>query len=617
MPARNAVIPPALKLIAMLIILGLAALPAQAGDVSVEIQSRDVFINVPFTITLSLENAESYDPVSLPDVEGLTRIGEPQRSERSFTQIINGRRTDSRTVQYSFVLVATTEGKLVIPEFSLTVDGVDRVIRPIVLTVSDSSNDDLMRARITAERESVHLGEPVDLTLTVWIRQYIDRDLNVSLGANDMWSLVDLNRSAWGAFLESIRGGDGQAGARVAGRQVTLTDQLGESATFFEYTVRAVIRPDSAGPLALDPVAVLMRYPTRLEHSRDFFSRGQLTVGAARPVVAPAETPDIAIRPLPDAGRSPLFAGAVGRFAIDVAATPTEVTVGEPVTLTMTITDRTPRATRLELLQATPLDRIDALNEAFNVPDESLAGVVDGRTKTFTQSIRAKRDDVTEIPPIPFVYFDPAQERYVTVTSDPIPISVSPSATVGAADVIGGAAPSESETIELTERTGGLRANAAGSEVFAADAPFRPQWTHLALLLLPPGAWLVLTGARWGAMRRRDEHQMRKRRAAKRAARRFAHVARMKPAEQASAVSRALADYIADRCGLPDGALTPTEAVRHAADRSVAADTVASLASLFTECDHAQFAGSTNAESTSLADRARRAVRALERESFG
>ena len=70
-------------------------------------------------------------------------------------------------------------------------------------------------------------------------------------------------------------------------------------------------------------------------------------------------------------------------------------------------------------------------------PADPLAGVVEGRRKTFTQTIRAKDETVTRIPPIEFSYFDPTAERYVQVLSNPIELSVGAAREVAMTDVVG------------------------------------------------------------------------------------------------------------------------------------------------------------------------------------
>ena len=65
----------------------------------------------------------------------------------------------------------------------------------------------------------------------------------------------------------------------------------------------------------------------------------------------------------------------------------------------------------MDVAPAPELHRVESLDADFRVPRESLPGTASGRTKTFTQTIRATGDTVTEIPALPFTFFDPTAGR--------------------------------------------------------------------------------------------------------------------------------------------------------------------------------------------------------------
>src|SRR4029078_11371609 len=104
---------------------------------------------------------------------------------------------------------------------------------------------------------------------------------------------------------------------------------------------------------------------------------------------------------------------AVGQYRLSVSAKPLEVSVGDPITLNIAISG----TGRVETLQPPPLSQMSELTKTFKVPSDPVGGTVDGQTKRFSPSIRAVSDTVTQIPAIPFAYFDPRTERFVTVQS--------------------------------------------------------------------------------------------------------------------------------------------------------------------------------------------------------
>ena len=106
----------------------------------------------------------------------------------------------------------------------------------------------------------------------------------------------------------------------------------------------------------------------------------------------------LTVRDLPIAGRPASFVNAIGRgFSIDVAASRTIVSVGDPIELTIRLRGDAP----LDGLSRPPLDGPEGLPDArFGVP----AGSVDAQTnaKVFTVTIRVRSDETREIPPLAF-----------------------------------------------------------------------------------------------------------------------------------------------------------------------------------------------------------------------
>ena len=77
-----------------------------------------------------------------------------------------------------------------------------------------------------------------------------------------------------------------------------------------------------------------------------------------------------------------------------------------------------------------PIIRAGRLEDGAGTVDDPLAGEIGGRTKSFTQTLRARSDRVERIPPIPFTYFDPERGEYVTLHSAPVPLVVAPAAAM-------------------------------------------------------------------------------------------------------------------------------------------------------------------------------------------
>jgi hypothetical protein len=593
------------------VLLGALFAPARlagAADVSAEVSSREVFVGVPFSLKVLIENSGQRGAPQLPDLPGLEVISGPNQSSSSVTQIIQGRVTQRQTVTVSYQLVARQPGSLTIGPISVVADGETFRTRPIQIVATTSQTGDLLLLEVVGDWDTYYLGETIPLTLEIWLKPYHDRRSNLRLDSEQMWKRIDGRATSLGPFA------DYQPPIRV--RSELREDNEGVKREYFVYELRSSFVPQQAGALTFDDVRVVVRYPVEVQRRRSFFESGW-EVSRTRPLVATVPRADIEIKAPPAEGRPASFTGAVGRFDFAVSAKPTDVVVGDPVTLTMTIADRTPGTARLEALRPPDLHEVRELSEGFRVPTDPLAGVVDGRRKTFTQTIRARDENVRRIPPIPFAYFDPVDKRYVTSSSNPIPLTVAPATEVSVNDVVGFDPGSGGGPTELTEVTGGILANYSGPALLVSQPAFVPSWAHGAAVVVPPVAFGIVAVGRRRARRLRDDRGYARRRSARRRALgRLREARHDEPPRQAEATAQALGDYVADRCNLPAGALTGAEVVERLRQADVAPDLVADVEALLAACEQLRYAGASGG-TDGIAEKAARCIDRLERERIG
>ena len=175
-------------------------------------------------------------------------------------------------------------------------------------------------------------------------------------------------------------------------------------------------------------------------------------VGERREVEINSEPVAFEVKPLPQ-NAPPSFSGAIGNFTMTTEAKPKSVQVGDPITVTTTISGRG------------NFDRVSAPiaedergwhkyppSSKFKQDDEvGISG-----TKTF-ETVFSPNEKKQSVPLVAFSYFDPVKEQYVTLRSDPIAITVQ-----------GGAVAAASAT--------GIPAGSPAPDTIAAAAPFqKPQ----------------------------------------------------------------------------------------------------------------------------------------------
>ena len=410
-----------------------------AADVQSSVSTSRTYVNLPFTLQIQINNAASHDKPSIPEVDGLEIVpkGPPSRSFR--TTIINGRTTQRNTLTYLYSVTATREGEFTIPAVKVVVNGEETQTSEVRVIATQSETDDLMFVEIAGKDNQIYVGEALQLTLKIWVRAYHDQQFNITLNEANMWTLIS-RQSKWGNFEEALRE-MGKNRRRPEGKLTLREDSEGKEHEYLLYEIDTTIYPDRPGELDGNDVRIILNYPEKLGRSRspfaafgdDFFGGAggfgddmfpgfgsHLRVTDVRPIITQTEVEPITVKPIPEQGRPVNYRGAVGDYRIISEASPTTVKVGDPIRLNIGIAGKG----RLELLRAPPLTEQQDLIHEFKVPNQPLAGFVDGSQKIFSTTIRPLRKGTEQIPGIEYSFFNPKTEQFVSIKSDPITINV-------------------------------------------------------------------------------------------------------------------------------------------------------------------------------------------------
>ncbi len=599
-PHRRTVVAYALAILAILACVR----PLLAGEVQFRTPPREAYVGVPAVLQLEVRDASDVGVPALPTVPGLSfSIGAGQHRATSVT-IINGKTRQSTTETIAIEIVAEREGRYTVPVISIDVDGQTYRSEPFTLVVKPSETGDILFAEVVANPASPYVGQPTLITLRIWFKPFRDPSINLVLSGGDMWSLLDLERTEWGPFRNAITQLERRR-QRPADRERMRGDT-----SYVVFELQDTWTPAQPGAADFSGVEVRASWPTGARMVRDLLGRNQAQLTGARPLLAKATADSIVVRPLPEEGRPLAFSGAVGDFTVTAAARPTEVAVGDPITVVYTVKtqSRDPRALgALEVLQAPPFASLPELSKDFRIPSDQLGGTVREREKQFTQTFRPLHDGVTAIPPLPFAFFDPEADTYRVVTTEAIPITVRAAERLQLSQIVGGSV-GDSASAQRTTVVGGLRANMPPSQaMLATSGPTSGSPLVASALALPPLACLGLLVLR-RVQQARDANPLRRR------ARRAGAVARETLAADRSAAGtlRAITGFIADRCGLAEGARTRPECIEALRTRNTDPALIERVDRLLAACERARYAPaeSTTADSAE----ADATLTALERE---
>jgi len=569
--------------------------PAMGQTIRAQPSADEAFVGEAVSVEVTVSNmGENAVPVppETKDFEITLASGAPSR--RQSVSIFNGRRTESTDLIYQYDVKPLRVGRLVLPPFQVTYRGQVYFSQQFPINVTQDTASSLVFCEIKAPADTVYVGQAVNLTLEVWIQKYKQpgiRGLDVQL----MWSpqLRNAAATSWGVFT----GADTE---RVAYAESKRKDDAGVLQDYFVYRIENTVYPKSPGPFDFGDVVFAYNYPVRL--TQDFFN---LRLERTRKLRAVATKPPLTVKGLPAEGRPADFNGAIGVYTIRAYAKPTEVPVGDPITLNLEIRG----SGSLERLSAPKLDQVEALKKDFEVSGESLAGTVEGDHKVFSQTIRALREDVSEIPAVPMSYFDIKAGRYETSWSDPIPITVKPAQRLVLTNQ-GGSPERGGVLAPLSETTEGLFANEDRTELLLADQSGTMGAATWLLFAGAPLIYVVMWFVQRRAARFRDDIALRRRSRAYAAARRL--LRDTDGASPPAVVRGALLGYIADRCNVPAAGLTRAEAVRLITARGVSAETLQAVDSLLESLELAEYGGAAGAVQDGV-NAARQLVDTLER----
>jgi len=498
---------------------------------------------------------------------------------------INGRHSRTVTYIYTFDVTPRRRGWLTIPPFFLRDGGRTYKTTPIRVLVKNRTGPTFLFCKVVAPHRTVYVGEPVTLTLEVWVRKFHQRGLG-TLSAADMFRVTGLPAgSSAGVFKDAIR-------QNPSYREDRRKDKQGISQPYWVYIWDTTVYPKAVGPFDFGNIVIVSQYPVRFTQSFISWTHvGNYRRLRARPVL-----PKLQVKAIPLAGRPADFNGAVGKFTITTTAAPTRVPVGDPITLTMTIQGNVP----MDGIRAPKLDQVQALTKDFEISGESLAGELKTGRKVFSQTIRALRKDVTEIPPIPISYFNPSVGKYETSWSQAIPLEVTPANRLALSLNAKSALGSPPTLRPLVETTDGLQANDADVDQMLANQAGGLDTLSTALLATMPVLFLVTWFLTQRSARFREDVALRRRRQAhakaKKALRQLLrHGAPTGPSQHN--VHSIVLGYVADHCNVPAAGLIRADALKLLAERNVAPQVRQELDAFLDALEQAQYADGSASKS--------------------
>ena len=403
------------------------------------------------------------EPNEMPEIPAIARATILPSRRGVQTRMLPGRRLE---YVFEYVVTSYEVGRYVIPPISVMVDGDQTLTEPLEFEIFNP--DELQWSEVQAGGKIIRYASSFrtlnekpfeNETTPTEIKLFVPEEMII-----EDWGIPNFE-------LDGVTAWRFQPSPRP--NRINLLGMR-----YLSVAYPSTITPTRTGKVAIGPAKV--RLTTR-ETILDPFPR---TVNPEVYVDVPKL--ELESKPLP-AGAPEGFENAVGRFRLSASTSVTEVQEGDPITVDLILTG----SGNLDTLQPPKLENAagwkvyGTTTEPRGDERRQLSGTV-----IFHQSLRPL-EMKTEIPPFRLVVFDPKDQTYKTLTTEPIALRMSPNTSP-----VGNAAAAIQTLPVPLERMTDILAVLQPAQLTLPTAPTLPLWLGhaigglLALGLIAKALWM-------------------------------------------------------------------------------------------------------------------------------
>ncbi|HUA67864.1 MAG TPA: BatD family protein [Candidatus Saccharimonadales bacterium] len=393
-----------------LVLLWMTAVPTSAATFTASLDNDTLTLGQSTTLSLTFQGGSPQNVPTLPDIPGLQITYVGPSSQFSF---INGQ--TSSTVTHHFTVTPERAGDFTIPALTADVDGTQLTSQPLQLQVVQpsaasaaqiNSGSQIAFMKLSLPYDKVYDGEAVTADLDIYLRDDVRNFGNFQFTGTpaDGFTVGKMN--------------EGQPRREQIGNRVYTVIPVSMALT------AAGTGALSVGPLtaSLTIVVASANQPNDpffrqfgIQNPFGDFNEEQKQISLA------TEPVNVESLPLPANNVPSSFNGAIGEYTMTVAAGPTNVAVGDPITVHIEISGRGD-------LASISLPNQSAWRNFTIYPPTSKLMTTDPLglqgTKTFEEIVTPQNTDVRELPPFAFSYFDPDTGNYRTLTEPSVELAV-------------------------------------------------------------------------------------------------------------------------------------------------------------------------------------------------
>jgi BatD DUF11 like domain len=383
--------------------LSFAVAPLHAANFTASLDRDAMTLGENATLSLAFEGGQSRN-VPTPSVPGLQIVQTGTSQNVSF---ING--AMSSTVTVTFSVTARQAGEFTIPALTADVNGQQLTSQPLKLAVLKATAPTATAVNSGSEVVFMTLSLPVK---NVYAGQMLTAQLEICVRSDvqNFGGFQFTGQPADGFTLGKMIQGQ-QSRARIGNQVYTMIP--------LTFALTAM----KSGTLSLGPFTAVATYmvPSANEQNGDPFFRQFFNQGDQKQISLATAAVTVESLPLPAQNVPPDFNGAVGNFTMTATAGPTNVAVGDPITVRVQISGR-------GALDAITLPDQTAWNDFKIFPPTAKVENSDALdmtgTKTFEEIVTPQNMNAQALPPFSFSFFNPNDGKYHTLQQPAVALAV-------------------------------------------------------------------------------------------------------------------------------------------------------------------------------------------------
>lgn len=383
-----------------------------------------VIMGKPFQLVYQV-NQRAKD-LRVPEFVDFDYMAGPFTSQSSSTSFVNGKRTSTFTLTYTYTLMANKEGNFTIQPATIKVDGKEYTSNGVRITVlppdktptATTDNSSTGNASATSQQPSRDRAESIFLRTLVNKTKVHEQEV-VLLTYKLYFSNVDVAQFTNNTRLPEFKGFLKQE-LDMGEIQTELEHYDGRN---YQTAVlyRTLLFPQRSGDIVIEPAQfeAVLRVRNRAQVRSIFDDFFDSYTTATKALIAPGVT--IHVSSLPT-GKPVGFSGGVGQFSISSAISDTLLQANEAITMTLVIQG----VGNMKLLKTPVID----WPEGFEVYDPKVtnnfknttAGV--SGTKVIEYLAIPRAGGTYVIPPVQFSYYDVEDDMYCTLTTEEYTLTI-------------------------------------------------------------------------------------------------------------------------------------------------------------------------------------------------